>query len=34
VEGRASTPAELRDFFRSESRRWGRVVEAAKIPKQ
>ncbi len=34
VEGRASTPAELRDFFLSESRRWARVVEAAKIPKQ
>ncbi len=34
VEGRASTPAELRDFFLSESRRWARVVEAARIPKQ
>jgi len=34
VEGRASTPAELREFFQSESKRWGRVVEAAKIPKQ
>ncbi len=34
VDGRASTPAELREFFISESRRWARVVEAAKIPKQ
>jgi tripartite-type tricarboxylate transporter receptor subunit TctC len=34
VEGRPSTPAELREFFVSESRRWTRVVEAAKIPKQ
>jgi tripartite-type tricarboxylate transporter receptor subunit TctC len=34
VEPRASTPSELRDFFVSESKRWGRVVEAAKIPKQ
>jgi len=34
VEGRASTPAEFRDFFISESQRWGKVVEAAKIPKQ
>ena len=34
VDGRTSTPAELRDFFVSESRRWARVVEAAKIPKQ
>src|SRR5258708_16533242 len=34
VEGRASTPAELRAFFQSESKRWSRVVEAAKIPKQ
>ena len=34
VDGRTSTPAELREFFISESRRWARVVEAAKIPKQ
>ena len=34
VEGRASTPGELREFFISESRRWSKVVEAAKIPKQ
>src|SRR5260221_6881474 len=34
VEPRASTPAELRDFFLSESRRWTKVVESAKIPKQ
>jgi tripartite-type tricarboxylate transporter receptor subunit TctC len=34
VDGRASSPAELRSFFISESQRWSRVVEAAKIPKQ
>jgi tripartite-type tricarboxylate transporter receptor subunit TctC len=34
VEARTSTPGELRDFFVSESKRWARVVEAAKIPKQ
>ena len=34
VEARSSSSVELRDFFISESRRWGRVVEAAKIPKQ
>jgi len=34
VEPRTSTPAELREFFISESRRWSRVVEAAKIPQQ
>ncbi len=34
VEARTSTPAELREFFISESRRWSRVVEAAKIPQQ
>jgi tripartite-type tricarboxylate transporter receptor subunit TctC len=34
VEGRSSTPEQLRDFFTSESARWSRVVEAAKIPKQ
>ena len=34
VEPRSSAPAELRELFISESRRWARVVEAAKIPKQ
>jgi tripartite-type tricarboxylate transporter receptor subunit TctC len=34
VEGRASTPEELRKFFASESQRWSAVVERAKIPKQ
>jgi tripartite-type tricarboxylate transporter receptor subunit TctC len=34
VEPRTSTPDELRTFFVSESQRWARVVEAAKIPKQ
>jgi tripartite-type tricarboxylate transporter receptor subunit TctC len=34
VEGRTSTPEQLRDFFIAESKRWSRVVEAAKIPKQ
>jgi tripartite-type tricarboxylate transporter receptor subunit TctC len=34
VEGRASTPKELEDFYLSETRRWTKVVEAAKIPKQ
>ena len=34
VEPSASTPERLRAFFISESRRWSRVVEAAKIPKQ
>jgi tripartite-type tricarboxylate transporter receptor subunit TctC len=34
VEGRSSTPEQLRDFFVSETARWSRVVEAAKIPKQ
>jgi tripartite-type tricarboxylate transporter receptor subunit TctC len=34
VEPRASTPEQLRDFFVSESKRWSRVVETAKIPKQ
>jgi len=34
VEPRASTPEQLREFFISESKRWTRVVEAAKIPKQ
>jgi tripartite-type tricarboxylate transporter receptor subunit TctC len=34
VEARTSTPDQLRDFFVAESKRWSRVVEAAKIPKQ
>jgi tripartite-type tricarboxylate transporter receptor subunit TctC len=34
VEPRPSTPGELREFFVAESRRWAKVVEAAKIPKQ
>ena len=34
VEARTSTPDQLREFFVSESKRWTRVVEAAKIPKQ
>jgi len=34
VEGRASTPEQLHEFFVSEAKRWTRVVEAAKIPKQ
>ena len=34
VEPRASTPEHLREFFVSESQRWAKVVEAAKIPKQ
>src|SRR5436853_346027 len=34
VEGRASTPEHFQGFFVSESKRWTRVVEAAKIPKQ
>jgi tripartite-type tricarboxylate transporter receptor subunit TctC len=34
VEPRASTPEHLREFFVSESKRWSRVVESAKIPKQ
>ncbi len=34
VEPRASTPEHLKEFFVSEAKRWGRVVEAAKIPKQ
>ena len=34
VDGRTSTPEELRQFFIAESQRWTRVVEAAKIPKQ
>lgn len=34
VEGRTSTPEQLREFFIAESKRWSRVVETAKIPKQ
>ena len=34
VEGRASTPDELKRFYESETRRWTKVVEDAKIPKQ
>jgi tripartite-type tricarboxylate transporter receptor subunit TctC len=34
VEGRSSTPEELREFFVAEAKRWGRVVETAKIPKK
>jgi tripartite-type tricarboxylate transporter receptor subunit TctC len=34
VEGRASTPEELRKFYATEASRWAKVVEAAKIPKQ
>ena len=34
VEGRTSSPEQLREFFVAESQRWTRVVEAAKIPKQ
>jgi len=34
VDARTSTPEQLREFFVSESQRWSRVVESAKIPKQ
>jgi tripartite-type tricarboxylate transporter receptor subunit TctC len=34
VEGRASTPQQLADFYASETKRWTGVVERAKIPKQ
>ena len=34
VEGRASTPGELRQFYASETKRWTEVVERARIPKQ
>jgi tripartite-type tricarboxylate transporter receptor subunit TctC len=34
VEGRASSPEHLREFFVSEAKRWGQVVESAKIPKR
>jgi hypothetical protein len=31
---RASTPEHLREFFVAEAKRWGQVVETAKIPKR
>ena len=34
VEGRASSPKELADFYASETKRWTKVVESAGIPKQ
>ena len=34
VEGRASTPDELKHFYAAETKRWTQVVERAKIPKQ
>src|SRR5688500_3155299 len=34
VEGRPSTPEQLREFYFSEAQRWTKVVEGAKIPKQ
>jgi tripartite-type tricarboxylate transporter receptor subunit TctC len=34
VEGRASTPDELKNFYAAETKRWTQVVERAKIPKQ
>ena len=34
VEGRPSTPEELKAFYASEMKRWTQVVERAKIPKQ
>jgi tripartite-type tricarboxylate transporter receptor subunit TctC len=34
VEGRSSSPEDLRKFFAAESQRWAKVVETAKIPKQ
>jgi tripartite-type tricarboxylate transporter receptor subunit TctC len=34
VDGRTSSPEQLREFFVAESQRWTKVVEAAKIPKQ
>ena len=34
VEGRASTPEELKSFYATETKRWSQVVERAKIPKQ
>ena len=34
VEGRASTPEYLKEFFAAESKRWTEVVRQAKIPQQ
>jgi len=34
VEQRSSSPEQLKELFVSESKRWSRVVESAKIPKQ
>jgi tripartite-type tricarboxylate transporter receptor subunit TctC len=34
VDGRPSTPGELRKFYEAETQRWTKVVEMAKIPKQ
>lgn len=34
VEGRSSTPEQLREFYASEAKRWTQVVERAGIPKQ
>lgn len=34
IEARSSTPEWLRDYFVSESQKWGRVIAAAGIPKQ
>jgi hypothetical protein len=34
VDARASTPEHLREFFVAEAKRWGQVVETAKIPKR
>ncbi len=34
VEARGSTPAWLRDYFKSESEKWGRVIAQAGIEKQ
>jgi tripartite-type tricarboxylate transporter receptor subunit TctC len=34
VEGRTSTPEQLKDFYAAETKRWTQVVERAKIPKQ
>ncbi len=34
IEARGSTPEWLKEFFASESQKWGRVIQAAKIPKQ
>jgi tripartite-type tricarboxylate transporter receptor subunit TctC len=34
VEGRTSSPEELKSFYAAETKRWTQVVERAKIPKQ